>query len=393
MFEELGTAIDQLDIPADGAALAAIMGLRDRLDARISHAVATHDHTGLWELDGATSMTAWLADRAAMPRPRAAATVARARKLAHLPMTAGAWRDGMLSSGQVEAIAANLDPDTLGLFADHETAMVSTLVDLSVQDVAAAMAAWRECATAHRDPKPEPAQALHLSRTLAGRWRLDANLGAETGELVATALRLAQSPDVDGEPARNPATRRADALGDICRHFLDHQHTRRGGRHRPHLNLVLDLHRYRALRSAGAASVDGTRMDRSSTDRLLCDAAVHRVLSHGRSAILDYGTATRTIPAPLYNTLVIRDRHCRFPGCDRPATRCEGHHIHPWQAGGPTQLANLVLLCSRHHHLLHRPRWHAKLLPDTTLEVTDPTGHIRTSHPPGANRAPPLLRE
>ena len=243
MFEELGTAIDQLDIPADGAALAAVVGLRDRLDARISDAAAAHDRAGLWELDGATSMTAWLVDRAGMPRPRAAATVARARKLAHLPMTAGAWRAGVLSSGQVEAIAANLDTDTLGLFTDHEAVMVPTLVDLSVRDVATAMAAWHECATAQPNPRPEPTQALYLSPTLAGRWRLDANLGPETGELLATALRLAHTPDTDGEPARSPATRRADALGDICRHFLDHQHTRRGGpppaapqphpRHRP----------------------------------------------------------------------------------------------------------------------------------------------------------------
>jgi hypothetical protein len=308
--------------------------------------------------------------------------VSRARKLTHLPVTAAAWRDGVLSSGQVDAIAAHLDPDTLDLFAHHETELVPTLTGLPVPDVAAAMAAWREYATADRDPKPEPPQALHLSATLAGRWRLDGDLGPETGELLATALRLAHSPDVDSEPDRSPATRRADALADICRHFLDHQQTRRAGRHRPHLNLILDLDRYQALRSAGAASVDGARLDGTTTDRLLCDAAIHRVLTHGRSAILDYGTATRTIPAPLYNTLVVRDRHCRFPGCDRPAAWCEGHHIHPWQAGGPTQLANLVLLCSRHHHLLHRPRWHTKLLPDTTLEITDPTGHTRTSHPP-----------
>jgi hypothetical protein len=249
MFEELGALIDQLDIPADGADLAAVMGLRDRLDARISDAVAAHDHAGLWELDGATSMTAWLADRAAMPRTRATATVTRARKLAHLPVTAAAWCDGVLSSGQVEAIAANLDPHTVALFANHETGMVPTLVDLSVRDVATAMAAWRDCATAHRHPQPEPAQALHLSRTLAGRWRLDANLGPETGELLATALRLAHSPDMDSEPARTAATRRGDALADICRHFLDHQHTHRGGRHRPHLNLVLDIDRYRALRT------------------------------------------------------------------------------------------------------------------------------------------------
>jgi Domain of unknown function (DUF222) len=225
MFEELGIAIEALDIPADGAAL---MGLRDRLDARISDAVAAHDHAGLWELHGATSMTAWLADRAAMPRPQAAAMVSRARKLTHLPVTAGAWRDGVLSSGQVQAMAAHLDPDTVGLFAHHEPELVPTLVGLSVPDTAAAMAAWREYATADRDPQPEPAQALHLPRTLGGRWRLDADLGGETGELLATALRLAQSPDVDGEPARTPAARRADALGDICRHFLDHQQTRRG---------------------------------------------------------------------------------------------------------------------------------------------------------------------
>jgi Domain of unknown function (DUF222)/HNH endonuclease len=394
MFDELGTAIEGLDIPADGAALAAVLGLRDRLDARISHAVAAHDRAGIWELDGATSMTAWLTDRAALPRPRAAATVARARKLTHLPVTAAAWRHGVLSSGQVEAIAAHLDADTTGLFADHEATLVPTLADLSVRDVGAAMQAWRECATSNRDPQPEPAQALYLSSTLAGRWRLDGELGPETGELLATALRLAQSPDVDGEPARTPATRRADALADICRHFLDHQHTHRGGRHRPHLNLVLDLDRYRAIAAAGATTLDGTHLDRTSTDRLLCDAALHRVLTSGRSAIMDYGTATRTIPTPLYHALVIRDRHCRFPGCDRPVAWTQGHHLHPWQTGGPTQLANLVLLCNRHHHLLHTPRWHAKLLPDNTLEITDPQGRVRTSHPPHPDRAPPLpLRE
>jgi Domain of unknown function (DUF222) len=260
---------------------------------------------------------------------------------------------------------------------------------LSVRDVAAAMVAWRDCATAHRHPQPEPRQHLHLSATLVGRWRLDANLDAETGELLATALRLAHSPDVPGEPTRSPATRRADALGEICRHFLDHQHSRRGGRHRPHLNLVLDIDHYQTLGRASATAVDGTPLDHTTTERLLCDAALHRVLTHGRSSILDYGTTTRTIPAPLYNALVIRDRYCRFPGCDRHAAWCEGHHLRAWQHGGPTTLTNLVLVCTRHHHLLHHPRWRAKLLPDATLETTNPHGHTHTSHPP-PGRPPPL---
>src|SRR5918996_92016 len=82
VFGQLERAIDDLDIPVDGDALVTVIALRDRLEARITDAVATVDRASLWELDGATSMTAWLADRARMARPHAAATASRARKLA-----------------------------------------------------------------------------------------------------------------------------------------------------------------------------------------------------------------------------------------------------------------------------------------------------------------------
>jgi hypothetical protein len=175
-------------------------------------------------------------------------------------------------------------------------------------------------------------------------------------------------------------------LVEICRFFLDHQRTRPGGRHRPHLNVVVELDDLVATR--GGRVVDGPFLDGPSISKLLCDCAVHRVVTAGRSAILDYGTATRTIPAPLWNALVIRDDHCRFPGCDRPSTWCEGHHVVWVTHGGPTELNNLVLVCSRHHHLLHRPGWHAKLKPDGDLDVTDPYGEIRTTLPPRALRLP-----
>ena len=54
---------------------------------------------------------------------------------------------------------------------------------------------------------------------------------------------------------------------------------------------------------------------------------------------------------------------------------------------GTTELANLVLLCARHHHRLHQPGWHAKLLPDATFEVTDPEGLVRATSPPRAEPA------
>ena len=134
----------------------------------------------------------------------------------------------------------------------------------------------------------------------------------------------------------------------------------------------------------GDGCVGGPALDGTTMSRLLCDCTLHRVLTKGRSAILDYGTATRTIPANLWNALVIRDEHCRFPGCDRKSSWCEGHHVRWVTHGGTTEIDNLVLVCSRHHHRLHQPDWQAKLLPDATLEVTDPNGMVRATSPPRA---------
>jgi hypothetical protein len=169
---------------------------------------------------------------------------------------------------------------------------------------------------------------------------------------------------------------------DVCRFFLDNQRSHAGGRHRPHVNVVVELDDLVAGR--GGRLVDGPSLDGPTLSRLFCDSAVHRVVMSGRSSILDYGTSTRTIPAPLWNALVIRDEHCRFPGCDRPSAWCEGHHVVWVTQGGPTEPANLVLLCSRHHHVLHQPGWHAKLLPDATFEVTDPDGLVRGTSSPRA---------
>jgi hypothetical protein len=381
VFEELRAAVSALRIPADGAALAEVFALRDLLDARLCEAVGEYDAARLWDLDAATSMTAWLRDRAGLSSRDAARIAARGRKLESLPVTTSAWQDGSLTGGQVEAVLACVSSAHVERWEAHEAAVVPALVGLSVDDTARAMRHWRARADASTDAPAddgEPEREVHVSMLLDGRRRLDGDLDPLGGEVVATALRLAETRDGDGDPVRTPGRRRADALVDLARFFLDHQTQRPGGRHRPHLNVVVDLD---ALEMRGSGEfVGGGLLDRASLQALRCDSAMHRVLT-SRSTILDYGTATRTIPAPLWNVTVLRDRHCRWPGCDRPAHWCDGHHVVHVGDGGTTDTANIVLLCSRHHHRLHQHGWHAKLLPDATFHVTDPTGRVRTSHP------------
>ena len=66
--------------------------------------------------------------------------------------------------------------------------------------------------------------------------------------------------------------------------------------------------------------------------------------------MLDVGRKTRTIPPAIRRALSARDT-CQFPGCT--ARRCDAHHVEHWVDGGPTRLDNLVLLCRRHHRLVH----------------------------------------
>jgi len=358
--------------------------LRDRLDAKVTMAVAAFDAADLWDVDGDTSMTGWLRHHAGMSNRDAAGMAKTGRRLRAAPLTAAAWLDGDLSGGQVTAVVANLNDDRADLWAQHEATVVPQLVPLPVHHVGAVMHVWAERADALSD-KPDKADrpnSVQFSKTLAGRGELSGSFDAEIADLIATALRLATTRDTAGEPARTPAERRADAFADIFRFFLDHQTKRPGGRHRPHVNTIVDLDRRTAGDPSAAWTADGFTLTPETISRLLCDCGVHRVITRGRSTILDYGTRTQTIPAPLFNTLVIRDQHCRWPGCDRPASWCDGHHVWHWEAGGPTRLDNLVLLCRRHHTRIHKHGWHIKLLPDTTVEITSPDGKAHESRPP-----------
>lgn len=378
-MEDLAAAIDALQIPHERDSLVQAIALRDRLDARIAEVVGEFEVTGWWAVDAAASMTAWLRAHARMTRRAAQRLRSIASRLRSLPVCAEAYADGRLSEGQIEAIVAHLDDPMTEIFAEQEAELVPYLIPLTVAGVSQAMSAWLIRARPEPSEPREPERTLHLSQTLDERWVLDGTLDAEGGAIVAAALRLA-SPDRAEQP--RPSVRRADALVGVCRFFLDHQQTHAGGRHRPHVNVLVELDDLAAER--GGRVVDGPGLDGPTVSRLLCDCALHRVVMSGRSAILDYGTSTRTIPAPLWNALVIRDEHCRFPGCDRPSTWCEGHHVVWVTQDGRTELANLVLLCSRHHHRLHQPGWHAKLRPDGAFAVTDADGIVRETSPPRA---------
>ncbi|WAP51727.1 DUF222 domain-containing protein [Arthrobacter sp. ATA002] len=95
--------------------------------------------------------------------------------------------------------------------------------------------------------------------------------------------------------------------------------------------------------------------------KLACDADLLPVMLSGEGRILDIGRAQRLFPPHLRKALHARDGGCAFPGCTIPGPWTEAHHIRYWNHGGHTSTDNGVLLCSHHHHEVHKENWCIKV--------------------------------
>ena len=119
---------------------------------------------------------------------------------------------------------------------------------------------------------------------------------------------------------------------------------------------------------------DGLRISAETSQRLACDASRVMMREDADGRLVEVGARTRTIPPALRRALQHRDRGCRFPGCG--VRIAEGHHIRHWARGGPTTLANLALLCRRHHRAVHEEDFQIEREADGALIFRRPNGWL-----------------
>lgn len=124
-------------------------------------------------------------------------------------------------------------------------------------------------------------------------------------------------------------------------------------------------------------------IDIDSVRELAADADSWDLITNGRTSG-EVISVDRYRPSErMRRILRARDRHCRFPGCRVPATRCDIDHTEDWAEGGSTTTANLAHLCRGHHTLKHQTGWQVQQEPGGVLAWTSPTGRTRKTNPPG----------
>jgi hypothetical protein len=99
---------------------------------------------------------------------------------------------------------------------------------------------------------------------------------------------------------------------------------------------------------------------------------------------LEVGRTSRVVTAAQRSALAVRDGGCVFPDCTRPLAWCEAHHLRHWLHGGPTDLANLALVCRTHHRAVHEGGWRLVRGPDGQLTATPPHRRPQHRHPTAA---------
>lgn len=312
----------------------------DRADARRRTLAAEHVHPRT-ALDGA-------------PQPPA------------LPATAERFADGRIGLRHVHVIATvlgshaarRIHPDRLAL-AEAEIAEHATVYNPGE------LHTWAtRLIEALDDDGPEPDDTpppqintltVVANRTGSGgriRGRFD---DAALFDAIATAVDALAAPR-DNLDERSPEQRQAEALSEICARALDHGDLPETGGRRPVISVLIGLEDLQ--RRARAAVLDfGGQITPESLRMLACDAGVVPIVMNGQGQPLDVGRIKRTVPDGLRRAITARDRGCAHPGCNRPPSWCEVHHIRPWEADGETSLDNCVMLCRVHHRLLHHSEW------------------------------------
>ena len=370
----------ELDDDALSAEVASLAAQLAAGEARLVELAAEADRRGLWggKWD-ARSLAEWLSWLTGMSPKSSRDRALLAAKLEELPTTHSALAEGTISFDQARLIASAEAPE-------HEAKLVGLAQQTTAGQLQRVVRAYRRVTALGESAD---ANVAHERRYLEyyfleDCFELHGRLTSEDGAVVAKALdrakdKLFRSPpkDLPVPPESQPAwdsgaQLRADALRDLAEEWLaEHKSSSRANSYEVVVHVEADALTDDAsgarceIEGAGAIAPESAR-------RLTCDSAlVGLVESNGEP--LSIGRRSRRVPHGLRRALEARDRSCRFPGCANLA-RLDSHHVLHWTKEGPTELANLALLCRRHHRMVHEGGYAMARARDGTWSFTRPTG-------------------
>src|SRR5438309_8145145 len=302
---------------------------------------------GFLEDAGFNSPTDWLRFNCHLTDKVASDRIQVGEQLAAMPASVEAMRQGEIGYGHLtvmartaEAVGKRFEESRLLPLARKHTPGKFYYKSLHYRHSIDAKAYCQE------QSEQEINHHLSLSTSESGHLLINGVLDPVGGAAVRTALEpLAQKSGAHDH--RLLPQRYADALVELA-----------SGGKPANLQVTATIETLKGLAGAAAGEMEfSLPISSTSVQRMACDCSVTRVLLNQESVTIDVGRSKRVISGAARKALMARDGHCRWPDCERPASWCDGHHVVHWIDGGGTDLDNLVLLCRRHHRMVHEGGW------------------------------------
>ena len=320
--------------------------------------------------DGIKSTAHYLAWACSMNATVAREHVRVARALRGMPKVKELFRQARLSYSKVRELTRLAD-------LVDEGELCELALELTASQLARTVSAYRLAAGTRIQALPE--RRYSSQPTGDGMVRISVVLPAEEAALIDAAIEAAargaavpaarDQAQLDEPLLQVPRLDRVQALVDVAASYLE---TLPGEPADDHTVVMVHVNADALDIPAGTSRTDaenvpaGTSIDSgtchveghgpiepATAERLLCTAQVQGVLVGQGGKVLNLGRTKRLATRAQRRALRVRDHGiCQFPGCHQ-TTHLDAHHRTPWSHGGSTDLDNLILLCGRHHTLVH----------------------------------------
>ena len=304
--------------------------------------------TDAWEEDGSVSPNDWIRFNCHMTSVVAGDLIAVGENLARMPESVGAIFKGEIGFAHVKTMARTADAVESKFV---EAPLLEKARESSPGKFHHICTHYRHAADAEKYAAEQAEQVqqrrLKLTTWIDGSLLISGQLDPVGGAAFLTKL-APLSRRSGAHDFREQEQRNADALVELVT----------GGGPQAQIQVTSSLETLLGLAGAPAAEMEHSLPVSSKTiERLACDSSIARVLLNSESQVIDVGRSKRVVSEPGRRALAARDGHCRWPDCERPPSRSAAHHVVHWIHGGTTDLDNLILLCHRHHWMVHEGNW------------------------------------
>jgi len=322
--------------------------VRDQHNLFLARVAAELAKRNKYDDDGFVSPIDWIRFNGHMTAGAAANSVAVGESLHRMPESMEAMAAGEIGYAHLTVMARTAED--LGERFD-ESVLINKARENSPGKFHYICTHYRHAADPQRYAEEQAEQVqqrrLKLSKWMDGTVLLSGQFDPEGGAVLLTRLEpMARKTGAHDD--RDLEQRNADALVEMAA----------GGGSQAQIQVTSSIETLLGLAGAPAADMElSLPISSKAVERLACDSSIARVLLDSDSMVIDVGRSKRVVSEPTRRALWARDGSCRWPACDRPASWSAAHHVVHWIHGGATDLDNLVLLCHRHHWMVHEGKW------------------------------------